>query len=84
MAGQVKDEYFLQGETLSHEGLCQMTLVEVWHTVNNYRIDEAEFVEATMSTIHFLGVWNLEAFKIILSFMCEEIHKISYFPQIRH
>lgn len=42
-------------ETLSYEGLCQMTLAGAWHTVNNYRIYEADLPEGYHINYSFYG-----------------------------
>lgn len=46
-------------ETLSHEGLCQMTLAGGWHTANNYRIYEAELPEGQIPRQLFI-FWTYE------------------------
>lgn len=53
-------------ETLSHEGLSQMTLAGVWYTANTYRIYEAEFPEGGYHVNYsFSGHTKDHTFKVI-------------------
>lgn len=52
-------------ETLSYEGLCQMTLAGAGHTVNNYTLYEAGLPEGYHINYSFYGHTICNAFKII-------------------